>query len=152
MLGPRYQSTLTTSMSAALLLTLLFANANAVAADVAGAPAQRPDIATLVKQIIEAQLANRANVKPYSVTREYKVFGSDSNQPRTEVLAQVNFLPPNVKSYGIDQSTGGMGEKVIRRILDHEVDVTRDPKTMMVNDSNYAFAFAGEGIAGGRSC
>src|SRR5689334_10199950 len=134
--GPRYQSTLT-AMSAALLLALLFANANALATDLSSTSAERPDIATLVKRIIEAQLDSHARAKPYSVTREYKVFGSGGNQPRTEVLAQVNFLPPNVKSYGIDQSTGGMGEKVVRRILDHEVDATRDPKMMMVNESNY---------------
>jgi len=152
MLGPRYQSTLTTAMSVALLLTLLFANANTGATDILSAPTGRPDITTLVKRIIEAQLDNHANAKPYSVTREYKVFVADSNQPRTKVRAQVNFLPPNVKSYDIDQSTGGMGEKVVRRILDHEVDATRDPKTMMVNDSNYDFALASEGVTGGRSC
>ncbi|HWY68515.1 MAG TPA: hypothetical protein VNX88_07600 [Terriglobales bacterium] len=150
--GPRYQSTLTTAMSAALLLALLFANANAEAADFGSAANERPDMATLVKRIIEAQLDNRARAKPYSVTREYKVFGSGVNRPRTEVLAQVNFLPPNVKSYGIDQSTGGMGEKVVRRILDHEVDSTRDPKMMMVNESNYDFAYAGQGVVGGVRC
>lgn len=152
MLGPRYQSTLTTAMSVALLLTLLLANANAAATDISNVPRERPDIGALVKRIIEAQLDNHARAKPYSVTREYKVFGSGSNQPRTAVLAQINFLPPNVKSYDIDQSTGGMGEKVVRRILDHEVDAARDPKTMMVNDSNYEFAYSGEGVAGGRSC
>jgi len=152
MLGPRYKCTLTTAASAALLLTLLFANANAVATDFTTGSAEHPDIASLIKRIIEAQLDSRAHAKPYSVTREYKLFGSDSNRARTEVLAQVNFLPPNVKSYGIDQSTGGMGEKVVRRILDHEVDATRDPKLMMVNQSNYDFTFAGEGAAGGFSC
>lgn len=150
--GPRYQSTLTTAMSAALLLTLVFANANVFASDLASVSPGRPDIGILVKRIIEAQLNSRAHARPYSVTREYKVFGSDSDRPRTEILAQVNFLPPNVKSYGIDQSTGGMGEKVVRRILDHEVDATRDPKMMMINENNYDFAFAGEGIAGRNSC
>ena len=150
--GPRYQSALTTAMSAALVLALLFANANAVAADLTSAPEEHPDIATLVKRIMEAQLDSRARAKPYSVTREYKVFGSNEDRPRTEVLAQVNFLPPNVKSYGIDQSTGGMGEKVVRRILDHEVDATRDPKLMMINGSNYDFNFTGEEVAGGLAC
>src|SRR5262249_27312454 len=152
MSDPRYPSTLPAAMSAALLLAVLFANANAVASDSSSYPAATPDIATLVQRIIEAQLDSRARAKPYSVTREYKVFKSDSDEPRTEVRAQVNFLPPNVKSYDIDQSTGGMGEKVVRRILDHEVDATRDPKTMMVNDSNYDFAYSGEGVARGRSC
>ncbi|PYX97100.1 MAG: hypothetical protein DMG62_02520 [Acidobacteria bacterium] len=150
MSGPRYQYTLTTAMSV-LLLALLFGNAQAIAAELANA-SSHPDIASLVKKIIEAQLESHVQARPYSVTREYKVFGSDSDRPRTEVLAQINFLPPNVKSYDIDKSTGGMGEKVVRRILDHEIDATRDPKMMMVNDSNYDFAFAGAGIADGRPC
>src|SRR5437868_14455644 len=127
MSGPRYQSTLTTAMSAALLLTLLFANANTVAADLGGIPSERPDIATLVNRIVEAQSNSRARAKPYSVTREYKVFGSDEYRRRTELIAQVNFLPPNVQSYGIANSTDVLGEKVRHRILAHEVDATRDP-------------------------
>lgn len=150
--GPRYQSTLTTAVSTALLITLLLANGKIAATDLSSAPSSHPDIAALVKRIIEAQLDNRARAKAYSVTREYKVFGTDAARPRTEVLAQVNFLPPNVKSYGIDQSTGGMGEKVVRRILDHEVDATRDPKLMMINDTNYDFAFAGTGSIGRVPC
>jgi len=150
--APRYQYTLTTAVSTALLLTLLLTNGKTVAADLSSAPSSHPDIATLVRRIIEAQLDNHERAKPYSVTREYKLFGSDSNRPRTEVLAQINFLPPNVKSYGIDQSTGGMGEKVVRRILDHEVDATRDPKLMMINDANYEFAFAGSGSIGRVPC
>jgi len=151
-LSSRYQSNLTMAMSAALLLVLLFSNANASGTDLSNLSAEHPDISTLVTRIVEAQLENRAKSKPYSVTREYKVFGTDADRPRTEVLAQVNFLPPNVKSYGIDQSTGGMGEKVIRRILDHEVDAARDPKLMMINDTNYDFAFAGAGAIGHVPC
>lgn len=148
----RNQSNLTTAMSAALLLMLLFANTNGSATDLSAMSNDHPDISTLIKRIVEAQLDNRARSKPYSVTREYKVFGGDINRPRTEVLAQVNFLPPNVKSYGIDQSTGGMGEKVVRRILDHEVDSTRDPKLMMINDTNYDFAFTGSQTVAGVPC
>ena len=147
----RYQYTLTMAVSTALLLTLIFGNADAVAADFANT-SQRPDIASIVRKIIEVQLQGRAQARPYSVTREYKVFGSDSDRPRTQILAQINFLPPNLKSYDIDQSTGGMGEKVVRRILDHEVDATRDPKLMMVNESNYDFAFVGEEIIDAESC
>jgi len=148
----RNPSSLATAMSAALLLMLLFANTNGFATDLSAPSNSDPDISTLVKRIVEAQLDNRTRSRPYSVTREYKVFGGDANRPRTEVLAQVNFLPPNVKSYGIDQSTGGMGEKVIRRILDHEVDSTRDPKWLMINESNYDFAFAGSQTVGGVQC
>src|SRR5207302_1959342 len=151
MVGPSYRSTFTAS-SAALLLVFLFLQASAVAADQATSVSERPDLSTLIKRITEAQLENRNRVKPYSVTREYKVFAADAMRPRTEVVAKVNFLPPNVKSYDIDQSTGGMGENIIRHILDHEVDATRDPRTMLVNDQNYTFALAGEDTLEGSPC
>jgi hypothetical protein len=151
MVGPNHRSAFTAS-SAALLLVFLFLQANAVAAEQATSTAGRPDLSTLIRRIAEAQLDNGNRVKPYSVTREYKVFGGDAIRPRTEVVAKVNFLPPNVKSYDIDQSTGGMGEKIVRHILDHEVDATRDPRTLMVNEQNYSFAFIGEDMLDGNSC
>ena len=111
-----------------------------------------PNLATLVRRISEAQAQNRMRTVPYTVTRDYKVFGENTQRPRTEVVAKVNFLPPNMKTYDIDRSTGGMGEKVIRNILDHEVDATRDLKTMMVTDQNYRFDYDGEDSIGNVGC
>lgn len=134
----------------ALLIVLVFISANAGATDqVTAGP---PDLSTIISRLTQAQFENLSYKKPYSLTREYKIFGAEAVEPRTSVVARVNFLPPNVKSYDIDESTGGMGEKVIRHILDHEVDATRDPQQMMVNDENYTFAFAGEGAVDGHSC
>lgn len=148
---PRSRCPALTASSAALLLVVLFAQA-AVAADQINATQERPDLATLIKRISEAQLDNRLRTRAYSVTREYKVFGADANRPRTEVVAKVNFLPPNVKSYDIDQSTGGMGEKVIRHILDHEVDAARDSKDVLVNAQNYNFDLLSDDVMAGQSC
>ena len=153
--GPCYPSKPTASYyytsAATILFAVLFLQTSAVAEQVSGASG-RPDLATIIRKITEAQMDNRDRAKPYSVTREYKVFGSDAVRPRTEVVAKVNFLPPNVKRYDIDQSTGGMGEKIVRRILDHEVDATRDPKTMMITERNYDFNFGGEQAIGNIPC
>jgi len=116
------------------------------------AVSDRPDLNALVRHIDEAQSANHNRNIPYSVTREYKVFGENAVRPRTQVVATVSFFPPNVKSYDIDQSTGGMGEKVIRRILDHEVDATRDPRMMLVSEQNYRFDYDGEDTLAGVPC
>jgi hypothetical protein len=135
-----------------LLFALLLLQANGAFATNAGSSSASPDLENLVKKITEAQLDNREHIKPYSVTREYKVFGGDAVRPRTDVVAKVNFLPPNVKNYDIDQSTGGMGEKIVRHILDHEVDATRDPRLMMVNEQNYEFTFLCEDTLAGDHC
>jgi hypothetical protein len=117
-----------------------------------GQNAEAPDLNTLVRHIDEAQSANHNRTIPYSVTREYQVFGENHARPRSQVVATVNFFPPNVKSYDIDQSTGGVGEKVVRRILDHEVDATRDPRMMLVSEQNYRFDYEGEETLAGVSC
>lgn len=136
------------NISAALLVALVCVQV-AAAENPASAS---PDLTTIIRHISEAQAQNHSRAVPYSVTREYKVFGANAARPRTEVVAKINFLPPNVKTYDIDQSTGGMGEKVIRHILDHEVDATRDPRMMTVNEQNYRFDYDGEESIGALGC
>ena len=140
-----------TASTCTLLFAFLFLQTSVALAGQVG-PSEQPDLATLVKNITDAQLQNRERVKAYSVTREYKVFGNDAAQPRTDVVAKVNFLPPNVKSYDIDQSTGGMGEKVVRHILDHEIDAARNPNPMMVNEQNYRFEYVDEETLDSNPC
>ena len=136
------------SISAALVAAFLCAHC-AAAQSLTSAP---PDLPTIIRHISEAQAQNHSRNVPYTVTREYKVFGGNTERPRTEVVAKINFLPPNVKTYDIDQSTGGMGEKVIRHILDHEVDAARDPRMMSVNEQNYRFDYDGEEPVGALGC
>jgi hypothetical protein len=128
------------SISAVLVIAFVWAQSAAAQQS----PGQPPDLATLVRYISQAQTQNRTRTFPYTVTRDYKLFGSNAERARTEVVAKINFLPPNMKTYDIDQSTGGIGEKVVRRILDHEVDAARDPREMMVNEQNYRFDYDGE--------
>jgi hypothetical protein len=139
-----------TVSSTTLLFVFLFLQTTAVAADQVAATAPAPDLATLIQRLTQAELENRARARPYSLTREYKVFGADGERPRTDVVATVNFLPPNMKSYDIAQSTGGIGEKVIRHILDREIDAARDPTAMLITEQNYDFSFAGEDVVAGR--
>ena len=146
----RYKSP-SVAFAAALLLVLLCAGMP-LSADQSSAASVRPDLPTLVKRIAEAQLESRNRATAYSVVREYKVFGADTERPRSEVVASINFLPPNMKSYDIERSTGGMGEKVVRNILDHEVNATRDPRTMSVNEQNYRFDYEGEDTVSGIPC
>jgi hypothetical protein len=53
-----------------------------------------------------------AQSRPYQVMREYKVFRGDDKQPTSEVTAQINFVPPDMKTYTIMQARGtSRGEK-----------------------------------------
>jgi len=106
----------------------------------------------IIQRMEEAQLQNRQQVRPYSVTRDYLLYGSEPDHIKGHIVAKVNFLPPNQKSYDIAESTGGFQEKVVRRVLDHEVDVTRDPQDTWLTSRNYNFELLGEQQLNGRRC
>ena len=142
----------TTLTSSATLVFLLLLVQTVAAADPGSLSAPGPDLASIIQRMTQAQLDNHNRIKAYSLTREYKLFDQGASTPKSQVVATINFLPPNAKSYDIEQSTGGMGERVVRRILDHEVDVTRDFRDAMVNAQNYDFDLLGEETIGAYPC
>ena len=90
---------------------------------------------------------------PYVLIREYQLSGA--NKPSSNVVAQVDFMPPSSKNYRIQKSSGNnRGEQVVRRLLDHEVQATSDvvnSKTALSRD-NYEFTSMGETSLDGQAC
>jgi len=77
---------------------------------------------------------------PYEVTREYKVFHGTEKQYTSEVMAQINFVPPDLKTYKIIQSRGNSrGEKMVRELLDRETESTKNGRGSEVSRTNYDF-------------
>ena len=57
---------------------------------------------------------NPARLRPYEVTRQYKVFRGDDPMPSSEVTAQIKFTPPDIKTFIITQEQGNpRGEKFV---------------------------------------
>jgi hypothetical protein len=51
------------------------------------------------------------------------VFRGYDKQPTSEVMAQINFVPPDMKTYKITQARGNSrGEKIVRELLDRETE------------------------------
>jgi hypothetical protein len=71
------------------------------------------------------------------------VFRGDDKQPTSEITAQIDFAPPNVKTYKIIQASGNSrGEKMVREILDRESESAKaEPSTQVISRSNYDFVF-----------
>jgi hypothetical protein len=90
--------------------------------------------------------------RSYELTRKYEIYHHEAEKPSTQVLAKIQYEPPRNKSYQIQQSSGGMGERTIRHVLDHEVDLTRNPERVAMVDQNYDFSFAGEDTLNGHHC
>lgn len=148
---PRAQST-SLSITLMLLLAVWMSLPASAQSNAEAFPTNSELLNNIVQRMTEAQLQNRAHIRPYSVTRDYVVYGHDADNPKGHVLARIDFLPPNQKSYNIAESTGGMQEKVVRRILEHEVEVTKDPANTYLTPHNYDFEMVGEEQLGGRRC
>src|SRR5579871_1416810 len=103
---------------------------------------ESPDLNLILQRLEEVQHEDPAQSQPYEVTREYKVFHGDDKQPTSEVMAQINFVPPDIKTYKITQSQGNArGEKMVRELLDRETEVATKGRGSDVNRTNYDFVF-----------
>jgi hypothetical protein len=60
-----------------------------------------PDLNLILQRLENVQHQDPAQSRPFEVTREYKVFRGDDKQPTSEVTAQINFVPPDMKTYKI---------------------------------------------------
>ncbi|HTK95864.1 MAG TPA: hypothetical protein VL382_09515 [Terriglobales bacterium] len=98
------------------------------------------DLNTIIAGIEQAQVENRAHFRPYIVTRDYKLYKEDVQRPTSEVVADVSFQPPDQKQYQIKRSSGsGSGEKIVRKVLDRETEITRDAGDVELSRKNYDF-------------
>jgi hypothetical protein len=82
-----------------------------------------PDLNLILQRLEDIQHQDPAQARPYEVTREYKVLRGYNAQPTSEITAQINFVPPDTKTYKIIQAKGdARGERMVRELLDRETD------------------------------
>ncbi|MGA2571560.1 MAG: hypothetical protein ABSF23_13655 [Terracidiphilus sp.] len=109
-----------------------------------GAPSaaeiKSPDLDSILQRMEDAQHRNPAQSRPYQVTREYKVFAGSDTHPTSDVIAQIDFVPPNTKTYSITESKGNpLGEKIIRALLASETESQRKEHGPEISRANYDF-------------
>jgi len=126
-------------------------------AGMASAPAQTrssvPIAETIIARMAQARAENRARLRPYVVTRNYKLFGKDESKAKSEVIADVAFVPPDSKKYTIQETNGsGLGQILVRRMLANEAEVTKDYVATDISADNYDFRFLREADASGQRC
>jgi hypothetical protein len=87
---------------------LVFLATVAVSSQTASSKAevQSPDLNLILQGLENVEHQDPAQSRPYEVTREYKVFCGYDKQPTSEVMAQINFVPPDIKTYKITQARG----------------------------------------------
>lgn len=112
-----------------------------------------PDLNQIVSRMEEARIRAK-QTEPFLLTREYQMFHGYESKPTSEVKAEINVVPPTERQYKIVSSKGSdRGEKVVRKILDHEsaAEKSTPPPTAIVHD-NYEFGFEGEANFQGARC
>ena len=48
-----------------------------------------PPVETIITRMSEARAENRAKLRHYKLTREYKLFGKDKENPKSQVIAEL---------------------------------------------------------------
>ncbi|MGD1155829.1 MAG: outer membrane lipoprotein-sorting protein [Terriglobia bacterium] len=112
-----------------------------------------PTAEAITARMAQARAENRARLRPYIVTRNYKLFGKEGSKAKSEVIADVAFVPPNSKKYTIQETNGsGLGQMIVRRMLANEAEVTKDYVSTDLSTDNYDFRFIREEDVSGQRC
>ena len=112
-----------------------------------------PAVETIIARMAQARVENRARFRPYIVTREYKLFGKERQNTKSQVTAEVAFVPPDSKKYAIQQSNGTrLGERIVRRMLESEAEIAKDYSSNDISPGNYDLRFIREENVGSQRC
>ncbi len=107
----------------------------------------------IVARMTQAGEHNHIYFQPYVVTRNYKLFDSKAMVPTSEVIAELTFVPPYLKSYAIQHTHGtSLGESIVRRMLEGQMAFARDSGSTDISQDNYDFRFIREEDVNGHHC
>ncbi len=133
------------------VLFLYLVGGTATAWAQAGSSAQLAE--TIVLGMARARVAGRAHLRPYTVTRSYKLFGRDPTKSKAEVIANIAFVPPTSKKYSIQETNGsGMGTILVRRMLVGEAEVEKEHLATDLSADNYDFRLVRQEEVVGQRC
>ena len=112
-----------------------------------------PTVEAIVARMAQARTENRTRFRPYILTRDYKLFGKERDKTKSQVIADVAFVPPDSKKYTIQQTNGsGLGGMIVRRMLANEAEVAKDYSLTDFSPDNYGFRFIREEDVSGQRC
>lgn len=104
-----------------------------------------PNLNSILDSLERTGEQNLALSRPYEVTREYKVFQADDPKPISDVMTQIWFTPPDIKTFKITDAQGSpRGQKIVRAILEQEVISAKEGHQRDISRSNYDFVFLRE--------
>jgi hypothetical protein len=104
-----------------------------------------PNLNSILDSLERIEEQNPAQSRPYEVTREYKVFHADDPKPISDVMTQVSFTPPDIKTFKITDAQGSpRGKKIVSDVLEQEVVSAKEGRQRDISRANYDFVFLRE--------
>jgi len=110
-----------------------------------------PDLNTIVARMMAAQHRNKMQARPITIKRDYQLLDKQQEQ-KAQVVANITYLPPDQKQYRIESSQGGLGQKILRDVLDKETEQPKDPERKELSTQNYNFQYLGTDSINGSNC
>jgi hypothetical protein len=104
-------------------------------------------VARMTAVLQESRIGSRA----FTVRRDYQLFDKKW-ESKAQVVARIIFAPPDQARYEVEQSRGGIGEKILRDMLDREMEALHEVSQRELSTRNYEFGLAGEEMVDGRRC
>lgn len=112
-----------------------------------------PDLPEIIRRLTLAQLANHENAHSYTVIRQYQLLNGHKQNDSSNVVAEISYFPPATKEYVIRTANGsGSGERVVRRVLEHEAEMASSWREAAITEENYSFALLGHQDVDGSDC
>lgn len=107
----------------------------------------------ILARMQQAESDSRAQSVAYTVTREYQLSAQGAQRPSSDVVAQVNIIPPAAKDYSIVKSEGSdRGAVIVRKVLDHEAEMAGHSEQHEISRRNYDFTLSGRETVDGHEC
>jgi hypothetical protein len=107
----------------------------------------------ILPRIQQARAVEHDRSIAYTVTREYQLSAQGSAEANSNVVAQVNFIPPGQKDYTIIKSEGSdRGTGIVRKVLDHETSMATHSDGHELTAANYDFVLLGRETIDGHDC
>jgi hypothetical protein len=108
----------------------------------------------ILDQMQKVQSEPRSPI-PYQVIREYRLSGEKASEAGSEVVAEIDSISPEEKSFVIQKRVGsGRAEEVVRKILQHETNAStpKQQSESAINSQNYFITYLGASTLNGSSC
>ncbi|MFZ0337713.1 MAG: hypothetical protein WAL45_06745 [Terracidiphilus sp.] len=117
----------------------------------APAPASLP-LAQILALMAHHDQIQREGLKHYRATRQYHVKYQGITSIEASMKVEMNFDAASGKSYRILSESGSkiLGEKVLKRAMDSEIEASKDGGATALTPANYRFQLLGSESVNGR--